>query len=475
MEGLEIFNFLLTLLSLPTSHVPLEIGYALSNLGVTIKDDDTTDPRIIKRILKEIDLELETLPNHLESVKLLQRLITEKIPLKPLKETIFIGIMNNPPLHKTIIENQQLNIFNDIQEKYIIYFIMILHVITYLMANDNELEEALFNQIIKKRGSFNSGSTFWNFVRKFINSKGDIFSALKYISVDPFMFVSICFRKYYPFPTDDQLNQFIKEHHLTGFNATILKTEVKRIKERSNIQEKRNNFGSLRGNILEALTFEEIKANQISFLSMFHQSKNRKSVDNVKAGLALILFLEKHEGTNATIHFAKKPFRLDENILSEHLATMTGFWKDIYNFTRANNVVRILEILSPPWVNLYEAWNAAFLLRTRPEKDQMFLPKLFIPDTLCCKPENYLSARVISLWLTLQFDSAMRSKNIQIQFDVPNIKLLVDIFGTNNYWYAKNELLKDMPDVDLDAEYEKRIRNNSIIKSYYNAVKLIKS
>lgn len=52
------------------------------------------------------------------------------------------------------------------------------------------------------------------------------------------------------------------------------------------------------------------------------------------------------------------------------------------------------------WVSLYTTWNMAFVLFTYSDLD-LLMPKLFIPSVIDALPENFASARIISLWLTI--------------------------------------------------------------------------
>ncbi|HEY9842942.1 MAG: hypothetical protein ACAI44_10695, partial [Candidatus Sericytochromatia bacterium] len=55
---------------------------------------------------------------------------------------------------------------------------------------------------------------------------------------------------------------------------------------------------------------------------------------------------------------------------------------------------------SQDWVSLYETWNMAFVLSEMDDL-QILMPKLLIPSVLSANKENYLTARVMALWLSI--------------------------------------------------------------------------
>ena len=56
--------------------------------------------------------------------------------------------------------------------------------------------------------------------------------------------------------------------------------------------------------------------------------------------------------------------------------------------------------LSEDWKSLYLTWNMAFILGELDNLHYLF-PKLLIPSVLCSKSENFLGARIISLWVSI--------------------------------------------------------------------------
>jgi hypothetical protein len=56
--------------------------------------------------------------------------------------------------------------------------------------------------------------------------------------------------------------------------------------------------------------------------------------------------------------------------------------------------------LSQDWVSLYITWNMAFVINNVNDWD-ILLPKLLIPSIIGSESENFIGARIISLWLTV--------------------------------------------------------------------------
>ena len=56
--------------------------------------------------------------------------------------------------------------------------------------------------------------------------------------------------------------------------------------------------------------------------------------------------------------------------------------------------------LSEDWKSLYLTWNMAFILGELSNLHYLF-PKLLIPSVLCSRSENFLGARIISLWISI--------------------------------------------------------------------------
>ena len=212
-----------------TQYAINEINEALITLGIDFDGNIKTAPDVMKQIMAEIDLDINDILKTIDS-NLLNRLVTEEIPLAPLKERILFGIANNPPIALSLIEASNLvledkdyqstkNLAQGLHQqiKYSLYFTVILETLTYLMVNDKLIEKAVALSLLKKRESINPGSSFWNFWNIYLETKGDLFFALKTISIDPGLFADLCWREYFPTPSEDEIDHFTKKKSLNWF------------------------------------------------------------------------------------------------------------------------------------------------------------------------------------------------------------------------------------------------------------------
>ena len=431
-----------------------KIETALSLLGISIADTETTDPKVMSEILQEMNLDFGNLP-------LLTRLLTEPIPLKPLKEMIILGIQQNPPLHQTLLEISEIhgssNALSSKQKeqlKYYIYISVILETLTYLIVNNKGIEQILVPRIFKSRNSVNYGSSFWSFMNKLVESK-KIFLAIKSMSVDPFIFEDLCFRQYPPCPKDEEIKLFIKQHHLTGLNSRILK-KSSQCHENGQL-----NYGWLYGNILEAVTQEELLA-----------GKKSKSKDNIKAGLALLYRLDNPQGSSP---FSYKKSEFDFKALCKSASVSeSSFWNEVYARKDPNNFIKSSTLCTEEFINAYEAWNLGFMVIMFPKSFYLYLPKLLMPSTLACVPEYYFASRAVSLWLTIHFMSGLRKgKNRIINYSIPNMEAFLTILGRNNLQYSRETLLKNA--VNLDQRYKDTVHRQWFGKNYIKAIRSILS
>lgn len=448
-----------------------DIALALSSIGITVGEDETTDPVVMLNILNKINLDLSQLDDRLETVKLLKRIMTEKIPFKPLIEMVLLGIKNNPPLCKTILECKGLNLYSEDDATFSLYFMVILHVLTYLIVQDHVFEKHFVDVVMKNKNVLRRRSTFIDFFIKLMETKGDFFTTIKYISVTPAVFESIACREFPPCPSNDQIEQFILQNKIPSFYSYALKKKL------SHLSNKEKNYSLLKGNILEAINNEERNINGRGLLSiLLNRTTSPKPAYNALAGLALNLYLEQYQNDFPPTEFKQQNSLYDEFCSNQiNINLSSTFWKDLYSFKNENNFVKIIKILSKEWVNLYESWNAAFVLRKVTTDFSVVLPKLFIPDTLCAKPECYMDMRAISLWLTIYFLWSKKTSGITKHYDPLVLKKILDIFGKNNYSYAKQVVLKGLPNINLEDEYAKRIQSKSSIALYLEAFKLIQS
>jgi len=83
-----------------------------------------------------------------------------------------------------------------------------------------------------------------------------------------------------------------------------------------------------------------------------------------------------------------------------------------YKFYSKSSLFPTIE-MSQEWTSLYTTWNMAFVLGNLNDLD-IILPKLFIPSIIDAKSENFLGARFISLWLTINYAIFRKSDKIEV-------------------------------------------------------------
>jgi len=100
---------------------------------------------------------------------------------------------------------------------------------------------------------------------------------------------------------------------------------------------------------------------------------------------------------------------------------------------KKNNLFPVFQ-LSKQWISLYITWNMSFMLGNVNNLDIM-LPKLIIPSIIAAEDENFLGARIISLWLSVNhyfYRKYDKGENV----DIPNQIKMAKAWGNINKKYA---------------------------------------
>ncbi len=92
--------------------------------------------------------------------------------------------------------------------------------------------------------------------------------------------------------------------------------------------------------------------------------------------------------------------------------------------------------LDEQWVSLYRTWNMAFILGELNNLHYLF-PKLLIPSVLCCKDENFLGVRIVSLWLSINSALMLNFNQSEKVMGPKNRKEMVLVWGEINKKYAE--------------------------------------
>ena len=121
------------------------------------------------------------------------------------------------------------------------------------------------------------------------------------------------------------------------------------------------------------------------------------------------------------------------------------------------------------WVSLYETWNMAFILGELNNLHYLF-PKLIIPSVINAKAENFLGARIIALWLSINTTLFLNFRGAEAVTGPSNRNEMAQAWGEINRKYAyalSNNHLQEDSKV-LSDSFSKRFS-----RPFYNLGKLI--
>jgi hypothetical protein len=121
------------------------------------------------------------------------------------------------------------------------------------------------------------------------------------------------------------------------------------------------------------------------------------------------------------------------------------------------------------WASLYETWNMAFILGELNNLHYLF-PKLLIPSVISAKSENFLGARIIALWLSINNTLFLNFNNAEKITGPENRREMALAWGEINKKYAyklSEEQIQEDSSV-LEKSYHKRF-----MRPFYNLSKLV--
>jgi hypothetical protein len=338
------------------------IQQSMRELG--LRNDMVTNPTIIKNIIEEFKLDdFKTKNKRMD--KFFKDIVSVPQKLKPMLDDIEKGIVEK---HPAIIEFAELALekkwFH--QSEYIIRSIhatYIIEALTAAMCNSHDFFVEIHNHYKKKeleRG-INSLHTLKSIIRAIFVSHS-IFGAIKSFSVDPAM---IYFRTQRGF-CDSRLKEkeakkLLKTRKINYLEYKLLSPLHKKGLEQIN--------ELIRMNIYEA------------------------GITEFKKGLKTNSICA-HELSEDIKHNPPKTLFKNKCVAPEN--SKNDFYSSI---SEKRNLFPAIEF-SQDWVSLYITWNMAFTLNETEDLD-IVLPKLFIPSIINAKSEDFLGARIISLWLTV--------------------------------------------------------------------------
>jgi len=124
-----------------------------------------------------------------------------------------------------------------------------------------------------------------------------------------------------------------------------------------------------------------------------------------------------------------------------------GPTRNFYSALRGDDNYFPVVGLSEEWTSLYVTWNMAFILGELNNLHYLF-PKLLIPSVLCANSENFLGARIVSLWISINSALFLHFNHVDKLTGPSHRREMAAAWGEINQRYAE-DLYKT--DVDTDA------------------------
>ena len=366
---------------------------AMTALGLRI--DMETEPEMIREILEEMkldDFETTFLPMKI----FLKEIVSTPQSLQPMFEDIKEGIVTK---HPALVEFAELALEKNWlkKSKYIhraVHVTFILEAMTSAMCNSSLFCAEAHSHIRQKERplGFDSRYIISSLFRCFPLAD-NFFEIAKTISLDTLM---TCFKYEYKdiWNGKELAKKLYKDKEINFLEYKIL----------SQSQGLLGLIEAVRINIYEAGVAEYNKgfrANAISAHELAEDLRINLPQPEIKSG----------------------------NIFPENS-------KNVFYDRLINESNKITSFpLSAQWTSLYETWNAAFILGELNNLDLIF-PKLFIPSVINAKSENYLQARIFSLWLSIGNVFFRKCINSSSVLGPENKKEMAQAWGKINMKYA---------------------------------------
>lgn len=335
------------------------IDRAMASLGLS--DRLETDPVVIREVVSE--LRLNDLHSHYAPIaELIRRASSRPQSLVALVSEARRAILNKHPaiiefLHLCLERNWLAPSPQFIRGLHVAY---VLEAVTAAMCNSHSffLELEQHHRLHKEKLGISSQhllSSFWHILLL----SHDVFGSTKAVSIDPTMVILHTQRKELE---RSRLDALKRSHGLNFLEYTLLSPQEKDSRI-THIHE------LLRLNIYEAGITEFEKG--------------------LVANAACAFELAQNVGDHpASTKFVRTPVRPERA-------------RSVYydSIAEEDNVFPVME-LEQPWTSLYTTWNMAFVLFNYDDLETI-MPKLCIPSVIGARSENFVGARAISLWLTV--------------------------------------------------------------------------
>lgn len=342
-----------------------------------VKIDAKTDPQIMQSVIQEFRLDDFKSANK-QFDEIFQNAISKPQELSPFLNDIKKGIISK---HSAIIEFADLalkkNWFKSsehvVRSVHVIY---ILELLTATMCNNHKFFIEVQNHYKNKEKTYGLNT---------LHLLPTFFNALK-ISPNFFDIAK-------PFALDPLLIYFRIQRGLS--KSHISKKDLKKVYKQGDI-----NFleykllGPIQNNHIEHIN-ELVRIN--IYVAGITEYNNNLKTNAVSAHVL---------SENLIIDPPQTIFK-DKKIIPE-LSNNT-FYNQI---TEKNNLFPVVT-LSQEWTSLYTTWNMVFVLGNLQDLDIIF-PKLLIPSIINAESENFLGARFISLWLTINHAIFRKARKSEI-------------------------------------------------------------
>jgi hypothetical protein len=398
------------------------ISNSLSALGLS--EDMKTNPLIMKEVIKEMKLDdFESTTNIFD----LKEIQSKEKEFRPLFVDIKNALITNYP---AIIEFLNLALKkgwlkksdNTIKSAHILY---VLEYLTSSICNNDGFFDEIHTHIKLKEKEY--GLDLSNLIKALFNLfhlSHTFFGSVKALTVDPMMIhINPRFRDFRL--SKDELKTCYKNHRLNYFEYKLLK--------------RKNKIKSL------------LELGKINIYEAGIADYNRGFKSNALCAEALS---EELNNLNINIKYRK--------MLIAPANSKNPFYKQLpENYS-------IDFPVSQKWQSLYVSWNLAFVLGELDNLDILF-PKLLIPSVISVKSNQFIEARVVSLWLSIIFYIFRLEENKIISGPQNRIEMAQE-FGSINKKYAIELANKDLN----ESEKEFRQKYNRFFSHRYrNFFKII--
>ncbi len=391
------------------------IKRSMNELG--IKSNLKTDPKIVKNILNEMkldDLKTTSLPMK----RFFSEILIKPKTLKPMLNSIKQGIVNKHPAVVEFLElalkKKWLKKSKNVQRS--LHVAYILDELTVNMSNNHNFFIEVQNHYKEKERKLGLDTlhTFKTFLHA-LKISPDLFKIAKAFSLDPLM---IYFRIQKGLP-----------------NSKINKKELKKLY---------NN--------------KEINYIEYKLLSPIHKNEHEHITELVRINIYEAGITEFHNGFEKNALCA---YELSENLKKN--TPKVRFKK------KKSNLYPIIDV-SQDWVSLYLTWNMAFILGNLNDLDMIF-SKLMIPSIINSKKEEFLGARITSLWLSINH-SIFRAKERKEIIGPENKIEMAKAWSKINERYAFNLSKREIHE---NSEILRRNFDKFFYHPYSNLSKLVKA